>query len=213
MFALFGSYIISIFSNSFYDKKFKKYNSAFLLMIVFAPVLIFFAIYSLFVVNTTFELEILDNILSKSGRSDNVDTFLSTYSESRGELILNSYNNITKNFWTGIGFGVASDYESMKIYRETLFSIPYSAPIEKGMFYIALYEELGFIGYIVFLFFLTICLFSMMFSGLKSFPILIIVLSYNIAESSFFSTGGVGGLLILFFTVSITRKNYIISKY
>lgn len=213
IFALFGSYIISIFSNSFYNKKSERYNSAFLLMIVFAPVLIFFSIYSLFIINTVFELEILDNILSKSGRSDNVETFLSTYSESRGALILDSYNNIVKNFWTGIGFGVASDYESMKIYRETLFNIPYSAPIEKGMFYIALYEELGFIGYIVFLFFLSVCLLSMMLSGLRSFPLLIIILSFNIAESSFFSTGGVGGLLILFFTLSITRKSYIKQDY
>ena len=101
----------------------------------------------------------------------------------------------------------------MKIYRETLFNIPYSAPIEKGMFYIALYEELGFIGYIVFLFFLSVCLLSMMLSGLKSFPLLIIILSFNIAESSFFSTGGVGGLLILFFTLSITRKSYIKQDY
>ena len=213
IFALIGSYFISFFSDAFFNKRSNKYNFLLFWIVAFTPILIFFLLYGLFVLNTIFHFEILDNIFSKSGRSDHVDTFFSTYFESRGQLITDSLNNIDKNFWSGIGFGIASDYENMKIYKDYYFNIPYSAPIEKGMFYAALYEEIGFFGYIFFLFFIFTCIFSMMQSGLRSFPILVIIFLINIAESTFYSTGGAGGLLLIFFTLSITRKSYIKLKH
>ena len=209
IFAFLGSYIILLISNYFFDKKNRKYTNSLILIIVLAPLLVFISIYSLFILNSIFDIIILDNILTKSGRSDNVESLFEIYSESRGNLVLDSYNNIIKNFWTGIGFGIASDHENMKIYKDVLFDIPFSAPMEKGVFYVAIFEEIGVIGIIILLFFLTICLISIMSSRSNYLPLFSIILLLNFGESTFFSTGGAGGLLLIFFSLSITRKVFI----
>ena len=201
MLALIGSYIISITLNLFYESKSKKnYNSFFIL------ILIFISIYLLYQLNSFFNFDLLEYILSKSNRSAG-SSILESFLESRGDIILRSLQNVNENFWAGIGFGIASDYENMSVLRDNFFDIPYSAPVEKGLLYMAILEEIGFFGFLLFLFFLMICFLSLSPSESQSFPILVIILLFNIGESTFFSPGGLGGLLTLFLTLSISKKN------
>ena len=49
-------------------------------------------------------------------------------------------------FIEGIGFGIASDYESMNIYRDKIFGLHMATQVEKGILFIAMLEEaIGFI--------------------------------------------------------------------
>lgn len=210
IFALLSSYVAAIITGSFYINSLKKYSRTILLVLFLTPVFIFLSVYLMFLINDFANIEFINNILTKSGRLNDTSTLLSSYKESRGFIIFDSINNIKENFWTGIGFGIASDYENMKVFRDAIFGIPYSAPLEKGLFYVALFEEIGFFGFLLYTIFLLVCLQSLLTSGLKSIPMFVIILLFNITESIFFSTGGINSIIILFFTLSITKQNFLI---
>jgi hypothetical protein len=210
IFALLSSYIVAIITGSFYINSLKKYNRTIILVLILTPVFIFLSVYLMYLINDFANIEFINNILTKSGRLNDTGTILSSYVESRGFIVIDSIKNIGENFWTGIGFGMASDYEDMTVFRDAIFGIPYSAPLEKGLFYLALLEEIGFFGFLLFTIFLLVCLQSLLTSGLKSIPIFVIILIFNIAESIFFATGGINAVFILFFTLSITKQNFLI---
>jgi len=207
IFGFFGACIVFLFIKKNFNHKYKKYININLFKICFVILIFLISLFLIYKLNKFFYIEFIDNIFTKSGRLIN-DTFLDTYLQTRGELIFTSYDNIYQKFWSGIGFGLASNPEQMMIIREEYFGIPFNAPVEKGNFLIAVLEELGFFGLIFFIIFLLKCLNSALASGSNFISIFFIVLFFNLGESSFFSTAGTGGLLNIFFTMSIAYKNF-----
>lgn len=135
------------------------------------------------------------------------DTGFTTVSQSsRGGLIENMFVNIN-NYWAqGIGFGIPSDFDFSDTVYLPILDIPISLAVEKGVFYIALIEELGFLfGGIVFILLLSI-LFNKFFNNFYS-PLILFVLGTNFAENTFFSIGGLGMLLWVFLCLSIYLKD------
>ncbi len=204
IFSFIGAYIIYLSTNNKFKNKIKEnIKLSKIIFLLFFFLILLFLIYEL---NNFFYIKVINDILTKSGRLIN-DSFLDMYTQTRGELILASYNNISEKFWSGIGFAIASNHEQMSIVREQYFGIPYYAPVEKGNIFIATLEEIGFFGFVFFIIFLFTCLKSALVSRSNFISIFFIVLLFNLGESSFFSTAGVGGLLSIFFTMSIAYKN------
>ena len=59
-------------------------------------------------------------------------------------------DNINKNFTTGIGFGIPSSLSAANIQLDPIFNLPIGMSVEKGSVYIAILEELGIFGFILF---------------------------------------------------------------
>jgi hypothetical protein len=148
-------------------------------------------------------IELLNNFLKKN--TVNTDNLFEIFKESRGVLFEPMIENINKNFITGIGFGIASDPLSMSIQRDTFLYLPISAPIEKGTLYIAVLEELGIFGFILFVIWVFILFYKATINGLGSLTVLMNILLLNISESVLFSVGGMG-LPILILLTSIISK-------
>ena len=204
IFGFIGGYFIYLATKK--EFKYIKNKSIKLSKIIITLFFFIFLLFLIYKLNNYFYIEFINNILTKSDRLIN-ESFIELYTQTRGELMLASYDNILQKFWSGIGFGIASNPEQMLIIRDEYFGIPYNAPIEKGNIFIATLEEIGFFGFVFFIIFLFTCLKSALVSRSNFISIFFIVLFFNLGESSFFSTAGVGGLLSIFFTMSIAYKN------
>lgn len=124
---------------------------------------------------------------------------------SRSSLISNMMNNINSYFAEGIGFGLPSDLDLSDASYLPLLNLPISVPTEKGVLYIAIFEELG----VLFGFFVIILILLISFHRFNSnvyLPIIVFVLGTNIAENTFFSIGGVGLMLSIFYIASVKFK-------
>ena len=204
IFGFIGGYLIYLATKK--EFKYIKKKSIKLSKIIITLFFFIFLLFLIYKLNNYFYIEFINDILTKSDRLTN-ESFLELYTQTRGEPILASYDNILQKFWSGIGFGIASNPEQMLIIRDEYFDIPYNAPTEKGNIFIATLEEIGFFGFVFFIIFLFTCLKSALVSRFNFISIFFIVLFFNLGESSFFSTAGVGGLLSIFFTMSIAYKN------
>jgi len=121
------------------------------------------------------------------------------YMDSRGILVSPMLNNIIKQPFKGIGFGVSSCPECMNIVLDPLFGIPISAPIEKGTLPIALMEELGFFGLLLFcIWALTIFRIALVDRKLL-LPVFFTLLLINLGENMLFSPGGFGMFVLIIF--------------
>lgn len=164
----------------------------------------FFIIFLVFFLLFTFQsIEPLNNFLKKN--IDNTNNLFEIFKESRGVLFKPIIENINKNFITGIGFAIASDPLSMSIERDTFLNLPISAPIEKGTLYIAILEELGIFGFILFVIWVFILFYKATINGLGSLIVLINILLLNITESVLFSVGGMGLPTLILLTSIISR--------
>ena len=116
--------------------------------------------------------------------------------QARGRLIEASMQNFYENPVLGIGFGVATKPEQMKVKRDPIFGFPVSAPIEKGNMYSAMLEEVGFVGALLFVGLLLTLLGSIMRSGqLEMMWIFFVGLMVNVGEAVLFSPNGIGMLV------------------
>ena len=118
---------------------------------------------------------------------------------SRGFLIESSLRNFREHPWLGIGFGVASDPWSFIVERDPWFGLPISASVEKGFLLVALLEEIGVVGFALFLTML-VALLRPVFSRRASYPAAVLAtaaLMVNFGESVFFAVGGFGMLVWL----------------
>jgi len=179
--------------------------------------IIFFSV--LFFVFLIFSNNISSNIQNYLLKSNTIidshqeNSFLSksasSLGSSRQEFYYEMLTNIKKTPLTGIGFGVASNPSSMNIVRDPLFNLAISAPIEKGIMPVALLEELGLPGaFIVFSwFFILIRLASI--HGVAPLFVLTTMFTINLGENIFFSTGGMGLLLIVLTTWAVTKDQSI----
>lgn len=118
---------------------------------------------------------------------------------SRQGLIEESVRDFWRNPMFGSGFQVAEDTAKLVAYAGS--SMVISAPIEKGVLPVMVLGESGFVGAIffaVFLFsFYSACFRRRLYVTAALFTVL---LATNMGEATFFSPGGVGGVI---WTISI----------
>lgn len=151
----------------------------------------------------------IDQFISKSSRAGSELSITEAYDRSRGVLIDRMLENIYKNPFSGIGFGVASEPETMQIERDPLFGIPISASIEKGVMPLAILEEIGIP--------MAIVLFAWMFGlvrsaaskGIASLAVILTALLVNMGENVLFSPGGMGMLILIAVTWAASKPNIV----
>lgn len=154
--------------------------------IIFTPLLILFN-YNYFA-----------NFINKRGESG----FTSIDESSRAIFIERMLNNIDIYGLSGIGLGIPSNLNFSEMSYLPFLYLPISLPVEKGVFYIANIEELGFLfGGIIFL--ILFFIFKNGFIRNYYAPIIIFIFATNIAENTFFSVGGLGMLFWIFACMSI----------
>lgn len=139
-----------------------------------------------------FQLDTIRDVLIKntSALTGGSTDLAELYKLSRGGLIAEMWSNISVNPFVGIGFGLASDPLNMTITYAA--GIPISAIVEKGVTLLAIWEELGVLGLILFLFMLlVIFMHSIKLSPLRTAMLVAIVL-INFGEASLMSAGGIG---------------------
>ena len=131
--------------------------------------------------------------------------------KSRGILVSPMVDNIIKQPM-GIGFGVSSCTECMNVVVDPVFGIPISAPIEKGTLPIALMEEVGFFGLLLFcIWVLTIFRIALVNRKLL-LPVFFTILLINLGENMLFSPGGFGMFVLIMLgciCASPKSKNYL----
>lgn len=140
--------------------------------------------------------QITTDFISKSGRAQ-VSGLLEAYERSRGVLMEPMIDNIKADPFIGVGFGVSSDSSSLRIQRDPIFNLPIGAPIEKGVMPLALLEELGVIGFSLFLLWFWMIIRSAAKAGVAPLAVVLTALLINMGESIFFSPGGMGMLVLM----------------
>jgi hypothetical protein len=111
--------------------------------------------------------------------------------ESRVDYIERSLSNFIEFPWTGIGFGIHSNYPMQNITR--VMGVPVSAPAEKGFIITAILEENGIIGSIAFaLFFMYLSIPIIRNSDFASLWMFFTCILINFGEMVLFSMGGLG---------------------
>lgn len=129
--------------------------------------------------------------------TDNV-TVAGAYEESRGFLIDGMLNNIDAHPLRGIGFGLASDPSVMVVDRDPVLGLPTGAPIEKGVTYLAVWEEVGLFGFLLVLAWLWMVVRrSARYGGMAALAVCLTALFMNFGESTLFSPGGMGMLSLI----------------
>ena len=145
-----------------------------------------------------------ERIISK--RTENT-SISSAFDASRGRLIDASMQNFYDNPVLGIGFGVATNPEEMKIKRDPVLGLPISAPIEKGNMYSAMLEEVGFAGSLLFVGLLLTLLGSILRSGqLEMMWIFFVGLMVNVGEAVLFSPNGIGMLVWILILMATSAR-------
>lgn len=130
-------------------------------------------------------------------------TMYTRYSVSRGALIQLSWDNFLSNPLLGIGFGIASNRLDFKIQFDETLGIPISASIEKGLIFTQVLEEIGIVGFILWLILLTVLIRPLLrINNFVPLWIFLVCLLTNFGEATFFSMGGVGLYIWLLFGFS-----------
>lgn len=130
-------------------------------------------------------------------KSEAVGNITDAFYASRGFVVERSWENIRRQPLTGIGFGLASDPSMLNIRRDPVLGLPVGASVEKGIAAIGLLEEVGVIGFLVFI----VALGSVLRPVLTKhapFPAAVLALSAlmtNFGEATLFALGG-SGLLV-----------------
>jgi hypothetical protein len=129
------------------------------------------------------------------------------YMASRSVLYLPMIDNIAENLVGGIGFGIASVPSSMNIIRDPIFGFPISASIEKGVLPLAVFEEIGFLGFSIWVLWIIVIIYQAIKVGATALTVILVVLLLNLGESVLFSVGGMGLFQILIISGVITADN------
>lgn len=125
--------------------------------------------------------------------------------ESRGFLIESMMRNIQQNPLTGIGFGVATEGgKSGGVQFDPIFGLPIMAAVEKGVMPIAIVEELGIPLASLFGIWFLVLVAMAAGGGPINLGILAAALTTNVAESCFFSPGGMGMFFLVISTMAVT---------
>jgi hypothetical protein len=115
---------------------------------------------------------------------------MEAYEISRGRLFESMIQNIRENPFFGIGFGIASDIQSMEIVYDPIFNLPIQAPVEKGVMFVAIIEEVGVIGFFLFCLWLKMIISQAIHNGAIYIFVIMLIFLLNLAEATLFSPGG-----------------------
>lgn len=126
------------------------------------------------------------------------------YTRSRGGLLDVMYENIDRNPMFGIGFGLGSFPELMQVTRDPIFGLPLSAPVEKGVLYVAILEELGIPLGLVFNFLLLCAAYAATRISITNGAVVLFILLSGAGEAALFSIGGFGLLLCVILGLALT---------
>ena len=122
-----------------------------------------------------------------------IETLDASFQDSRGFLINQQMENFKNSPITGIGFGVPSLPEKLRIETEGFLELPASASTEKGFMPSAVLEETGIVGAFLVIVFLAALIRSIYrHASITGFILLVACLLVNFGEMVFFSLGGVG---------------------
>jgi O-antigen ligase len=146
----------------------------------------------------------LETYLDKRSESTSL---AEAYGVSRGALIEAMFENIEAHFWTGIGFGIASQPAEMIVERDPILNLPIGAAIEKGVLPIAVLEELGAFGLLAAGLWLWMVMRRAARGGVVSLAVLLCALLLNLGENLMFSPGGMGLLLLILIAWSANARN------
>lgn len=151
---------------------------------------------------------IIDQVSSFVFKGSGSDSLTDAADASRGFVVYRMLANIQAQPLTGIGFGIGSSPESMVVERDPLFGMPLSAPIEKGVLPIAILEELGVFGALAVIGWFYFGLRRCAAAGASQLATLLTVLLTNLGEYTLFSVGGMGMLMLIFYTSSINSERH-----
>ncbi|BCS95592.1 hypothetical protein DSLASN_12240 [Desulfoluna limicola] len=124
-------------------------------------------------------------------------SFVQAYDNSRGRLINIMWDNIKYEPLQGIGFGIASVPALMIVKRDPVFHLPVSAVVEKGVLPLAVLEEVGVFGLLGVAIWGWMILGRSARAGVGTLAVSITALLLNMGESTLFSPGGLGLLLLI----------------
>lgn len=143
--------------------------------------------------------------LLKYGEKEDV-SLLEQGMSTRQDLIDIMSENISRYPLSGIGFGVGSTPEKRQnIVRDPYLGLPLMATVEKGVLPIVILEEFGIpLGVLVYLW-LGVLMLCASRGGIVPFAVVMTSMLANLAESSFFSPGGVGLLAIILTGWAVTE--------
>ncbi len=131
-------------------------------------------------------------------RGGGASSLSEAYRQARGGAIDRMMVNIQDEPWTGIGFGISSiSPSSMTITREPIFGLAVNAPVEKGILPLAVLEEVGVIGFMIFAMWAFFAFLSAIANDDGRLSVLFTIFLINLAESTLFSPGGAGLLFIV----------------
>lgn len=115
------------------------------------------------------------------------------FEASRGFLVRKQIANFRESPVVGIGFGMPSSPLELKTVKEGILGVPVSAPIEKGVLPMAILEETGLLGALLFLGVLgSILATAILRLGFPGASLAIAVMLNNLGEANVFSIGGMG---------------------
>lgn len=118
----------------------------------------------------------------------------SLFAESRGQLLRLSLENFAESPWFGIGFGMPSISWQLEVTR--VAGIPVSASVEKGIWYVAVLEELGVFGAVLVAGMLVSLAIPTLRRGAAAAAALAFtIFASNLGEATMFSAGGLGLVL------------------
>lgn len=141
--------------------------------------------------------------VAKRGGSSNV---MEAYDRSRGSKVDEMWGNIVEHPLRGIGFGVASDPFDMDVARDPLLGLPTGASVEKGVAFLAVWEELGLLGLLAVLGWLWMLVRHAARGGMTSLAVCLTVLFMNFGEATLFSPSGMGMLSLVLLAWAATAQ-------
>ena len=150
---------------------------------------------------------LLEYIITKSNKVD-VSNLMEAYEISRGRLFESMIQNIRENPFFGIGFGIASDIQSMEIVYDPIFNLPIQAPVEKGVMFVAIIEEVGVIGFFLFCLWLKMIISQAIHNGAIYIFVIMLIFLLNLAEATLFSPGGMGLINLILLSSAVAKIKF-----
>lgn len=141
-------------------------------------------------------------LAKRSGTANVVEA----YDRSRGSRVEAMWVNIREHPLRGIGFGVASDPFEMEVKRDPVLGLPTGASIEKGVVYLAVWEELGLLGLLAVLVWLWLLVRRAARAGMTPLAVGLTALFMNFGEATLFSPSGMGMLSLILLAWAATAR-------
>lgn len=131
-------------------------------------------------------------VMKREGARDVSEAFY----QSRGGGLEVLLQNFSDHPWTGIGFGVSSDPETLVVERDPFIGLPISAPVEKGFTLFAVLEEIGIPGFLMFCGLVGSALAPLLVGGVSAATAFgVAAILTNFGEAMLFALSG-NGLLV-----------------